>query len=58
MCDLTGEFDVTAPSISYHLKIMREAGLIASEGRATWVYYRVVPQVMMRMSAVLEPSAG
>jgi ArsR family transcriptional regulator len=55
VCDLTGEFDVTAPSISYHLKILREAGLISSERRGTWVYYRVMPQAMARMSAVLEP---
>ena len=58
VCDLTGEFDVTAPAISYHLKILREAGLIAAERRGTWVYYRVVPEVMQRMSAVLAPAAG
>jgi ArsR family transcriptional regulator len=58
VCDLTGEFDVTAPSISYHLKILREAGLITSERRGTWVYYRVVPSVMTQMSAVLAPPSG
>jgi ArsR family transcriptional regulator len=57
VCDLTGEFDVTAPSISYHLKILREAGLISSERRGTWVYYRVEPEVMARMSAVLAPAS-
>ncbi|MHB1433526.1 MAG: ArsR/SmtB family transcription factor [Streptosporangiaceae bacterium] len=57
VCDLTPEFDVTAPSISYHLKVLREAGLISSERRGTWVYYRVMPQAMARMSAVLEPPA-
>src|SRR6478735_211448 len=56
VCDLLEAFDVTAPSISYHLKILREAGLISSERRGTWVYYRVNPGVMARMSAVLEPS--
>lgn len=55
VCDLLEAFDVTAPSISYHLKILREAGLISSERRGTWVYYRVNPQVMARMSAVLVP---
>jgi ArsR family transcriptional regulator len=55
VCDLLGEFDVTAPSVSYHLKILREAGLISSERRGTWVYYRVNPGVMARMSAVLLP---
>ena len=56
VCDLLEAFDVTAPSISYHLKILREAGLINSERRGTWVYYRVNPGVMARMSAVLAPS--
>ncbi|MBO0821824.1 MAG: helix-turn-helix transcriptional regulator [Nocardiopsaceae bacterium] len=58
VCDLLGEFDVTAPSVSYHLKILREAGLISSDRRGTWVYYRVNPGVMARMSAVLVPSLG
>ena len=48
---------MTAPSVSYHLKILREAGLISSERRGTWVYYRVNPDVMARMSAVLVPPA-
>jgi ArsR family transcriptional regulator len=46
---------VTAPTVSYHLRILREAGLISAERRGTWVYYRVNPQVMARMSAVLVP---
>ena len=56
VCDLTPAFAMTAPSVSYHLKILREAGLISSERRGTWVYYRVNPEVMARMSAVLAPS--
>ncbi len=58
VCDLTPAFDMTAPSISYHLKILREAGLISSERRGTWVYYRVMPEVMARMSVVLAPPAN
>jgi len=58
VCDLTPAFDMTAPSISYHLKILREAGLISSERRGTWVYYRVMPEVMARMSVVLTPPAA
>jgi ArsR family transcriptional regulator, arsenate/arsenite/antimonite-responsive transcriptional repressor len=57
VCDLLDEFDVTAPSVSYHLRLLREAGLITAERRGTWVYYRVNPDVMERMSAVLAPSA-
>ena len=55
VCDLTAAFDVTAPTVSYHLRILREAGLISSERRGTWVYYRINPAVMARMSAVLVP---
>jgi ArsR family transcriptional regulator len=58
VCELLEAFDVTAPSVSYHLKILREAGLIGSERRGTWVYYRVNPDVMARMSAVLAPPAA
>jgi len=57
VCDLLDAFDMTAPSVSYHLKILREAGLISSERRGTWVYYRANPGVMARMSAVLAPPA-
>ena len=58
VCDLLEAFDVTAPSVSYHLKVLREAGLISSERRGTWVYYRVNPEVMARMSAALAPGLG
>ena len=58
VCDLLEAFDVTAPTVSYHLKILREAGLISSERRGTWVYYRVMPDVMARMSALLAPPAA
>ena len=58
VCDLLEAFDVTAPSVSYHLRILREAGLISSERRGTWVYYRVNPGVMARMSVVLEPGVS
>jgi ArsR family transcriptional regulator, arsenate/arsenite/antimonite-responsive transcriptional repressor len=58
VCDLLEAFDVTAPTVSYHLKVLREAGLISSQRRGTWVYYRVNPAVMARMSAVLMPGAG
>jgi ArsR family transcriptional regulator len=58
VCDLLDAFDMTPPSVSYHLKILREAGLISSERRGTWVYYRVNPDVMTRMSAVLVPQSA
>lgn len=39
VCDLTGSFDVSGPTISHHLKVLREAGLVDCERRGTWVYY-------------------
>ncbi len=53
VCDLLDAFDVTPPTVSYHLRILREAGLISAERRGTWVYYRINSAVMARMSAVL-----
>ena len=55
VCDLTGAFELTGPTISHHLKVLREAGLVIGERRATWVYYRVEPERLARLSAVLVP---
>ncbi|MFD0533290.1 metalloregulator ArsR/SmtB family transcription factor [Actinomadura luteofluorescens] len=52
VCDLTGPFDLTAPTISHHLKVLRQAGLIEGERRGTWVYYRVVPERLTRLSGL------
>ena len=57
VCDLTGPFDVSQPTISHHLKVLREAGLVGSERRATWVYYWVVPSAFAKLSALLEAPA-
>jgi ArsR family transcriptional regulator len=56
VCDLSGVFDLTGPTISHHLKVLREAGLISGERRGTWVYYRVHPEVLARLAAVLGPT--
>lgn len=53
VCDLTGAFDVTGPTISHHLRVLREAGLIDCERRGTWVYYWPVPGALDRLAAVL-----
>ena len=53
VCDLTTAFDLTQPTISHHLKVLREAGIITSERRGTWVYYRLVPAALERMAALL-----
>jgi ArsR family transcriptional regulator, arsenate/arsenite/antimonite-responsive transcriptional repressor len=56
VCDLAASFDVTQPTISHHLKVLREAGLIDSERRATWIYYRVRPEALAQLSALLTPA--
>lgn len=40
VCDLTAPFAVSQPTISHHLRVLREAGLVDAERRGTWVYYR------------------
>jgi ArsR family transcriptional regulator len=60
VCELTDAFDLTQPTISHHLKVLREAGIIDSERRGTWVYYRLEPAALERMAALLaapQPSA-
>ena len=58
VCDLTSAFDLTQPTISHHLKVLREAGLIDSERRGTWVYYRLVPAALERMAELLSAPVG
>jgi ArsR family transcriptional regulator len=53
VCDLTPAFNVSGPTISHHLKVLREAGLIAGDRRGTWVYYRADPVKLAGLSAVL-----
>jgi ArsR family transcriptional regulator, arsenate/arsenite/antimonite-responsive transcriptional repressor len=53
VCELTEAFDLTQPTISHHLKVLREAGIITSERRGTWAYYRLEPAALERMAALL-----
>ena len=43
MCDLTGPLDLGHPTVSHHLRILVEAGLLHREKRGTWAYYSLVP---------------
>jgi ArsR family transcriptional regulator, arsenate/arsenite/antimonite-responsive transcriptional repressor len=58
VCDLTSAFDLSQPTISHHLRVLREAGLIDSERRGTWVYYRLVPAALERMAGLLSVPVG
>ncbi len=53
VCDLNDAFDLSQPTISHHLKVLRDAGIIDSERRGTWVYYWLVPAALERMAALL-----
>ena len=56
VCELTDDFDVKGPTISHHLKILREAGLIDCERRGTWVHYWIIPSALARLSGLLDTS--
>ncbi|GAA1503188.1 metalloregulator ArsR/SmtB family transcription factor [Terrabacter terrae] len=54
VCDIQ-DVGVSQPTVSHHLKKLREAGLLESERRGTWVYYRVAADVLATMALLLAP---
>jgi ArsR family transcriptional regulator len=58
VCDLNAAFSLSQPTISHHLKVLREAGIIDSERRGTWVYYRLIPAALERMASLLSAAPG
>ena len=57
VCELTVGFEVSGPTISHHLKVLREAGLIEGDRRGTWIYYRVQPDALRALSEALLPGS-
>lgn len=53
VCDISVGINVSQPTVSHHLKVLRTAGLLDSERRGSWVYYRVIPEALQRLSVVL-----
>ncbi len=53
VCDLNEGFDLEQPTISHHLKVLRDAGLIGSERRGSWAYYRLHPEAAAWVHATL-----
>jgi ArsR family transcriptional regulator len=53
VCDLTPAFDLSGPTISHHLRTLREAGLVDAERRGTWVYYRPRHGVLRQLAGLL-----
>ena len=46
VCDFVAALDLAQPTISHHLKVLREAGLVEASRRGTWAYYRLVPETV------------
>lgn len=53
VCDVSAGIELSQPTISHHLKVLREAGLLEAERRGTWVYYRIVPGALQQLSSLL-----
>lgn len=53
VCDLTEPVGLSQPTVSHHLKVLRNAGLVTGERRGTWVYYRLVPEALERLAGLL-----
>jgi ArsR family transcriptional regulator len=52
VCDLTDAFDLSQPTVSHHLRILRDAGLVEVERRGTWAYYRLVPDAIEALRGI------
>jgi ArsR family transcriptional regulator len=50
-------FDLTQPTISHHLKVLHENGLLDREKRATWVFYKARPEAMAALGSLFSPGA-
>jgi ArsR family transcriptional regulator len=58
VCDISESFDLSQPTISHHLKVLRESGLLDCQRRGSWVYYWVIPDALQQLSAILRVDAG
>ena len=57
-CDLTDPLALSQPTVTHHLKKLADAGIVTGERRGKWTYYRVVPEALAGIAAVLAPSSG
>lgn len=53
VCDISADIEVSQPTVSHHLKVLRDAGLLTSQRRASWVYYAVVPDALASLAVLL-----
>ena len=57
VCDLTGAFDLSQPTISHHLKVLHETGLLDREKRGVWVYYRARISALASLATLIGAAA-
>lgn len=53
VCDLNDAFDLSQPTISHHLKVLHDAGLLDREKRGVWVYYRARTEALQNLAALI-----
>ena len=58
ICDLNDAFDLSQPTISHHMKVLHEAGLVDRDKRGVWVYYRVRPRALAGLAALIGCGTG
>ncbi len=56
-CDMEEPLGLSQPTISHHLKVLREAGLVDGERQGRWVHYRVIPERLSEIAAALTPES-
>jgi ArsR family transcriptional regulator len=54
VCDIVSRFELRQPTISHHLKVLRDAGLVTSTRRGTWSYYAIVPRGLRAARSALD----
>lgn len=55
ICDMTEPVGLSQPTVSHHMKLLVEAGLVTREQRGRWAYYRLVPEVLRSLAGALGP---
>lgn len=58
VCDIEANFDLSQPTISHHLKVLRQAGILAGEQRGVWIYYHTQPAAMKTLRGLFDHLAG
>ncbi len=54
VCDLLPSFDLSQPTISHHLKVLHDVGLVTRERRGTWVYYSAHPDALVALGSLFD----